>query len=177
MTADGLFSAIRKVLNSISGKFPELYPQLESILEQAISVALSDNGADNADEALTCVAELLYNQKQVSERMWGVYFHIVNLYLNDQGVIEAMLGQASVPLINYMVKAPEIFKNQDFGGQGTPLTLLLSYIAKTFNDGEELCDENLTMTGISLIMACLEHLGEGMGQIIHQINGFYLKGI
>jgi len=55
--------------------------------------------------------------------------------------------------------------------------LLLSYIAKTFNDGEELCDENLTMTGISLIMACLEHLGEGMGQIIHQINGFYLKGI
>ena len=88
-----------------------------------------------------------------------------------------MLGQASVPLINYMVKAPEIFKNQDFGGQGTPLTLLLSYIAKTFNDGEELCDENLTMTGISLIMACLEHLGEGMGQIIHQINGFYLKGI
>lgn len=33
LTADGLFSAIRKVLNSISGKFPELYPQLEVILE------------------------------------------------------------------------------------------------------------------------------------------------
>jgi hypothetical protein len=26
-------------------------------------------------------------------------------------------------------------------------------------------------------MACLEHLGEGMGQIIHQINGFYLTAM
>lgn len=62
MTADGLFSAIRRVLNSISGKFPELYPQLEAILEEAIRVALTDSGQDNADEALTCIAELLYNQ-------------------------------------------------------------------------------------------------------------------
>jgi len=29
LTADGLMSAIRRVLNSISGKFPNLYPQLE----------------------------------------------------------------------------------------------------------------------------------------------------
>ena len=110
MTADGLFSAIRKVLASISGKFPELYPQLEEILEQPLSIALSDSGQDNADEALTCIAELLYNQQQVSSRMWGVYFHIVDLYLNDRGVIDTLLSQASVPLINYMVKAPEIFK-------------------------------------------------------------------
>ena len=33
LTADGLMSAIRKVLMSISGKYPELYPQLEEILE------------------------------------------------------------------------------------------------------------------------------------------------
>ena len=29
LTADGLMTAIRRVLNSISGRFPELYPQLE----------------------------------------------------------------------------------------------------------------------------------------------------
>ena len=29
LTADGLMTAIRRVLNSISGKFPELYPHLE----------------------------------------------------------------------------------------------------------------------------------------------------
>ena len=33
LTADGLMTAIRRVLNSISGMFPELYPQLEQILE------------------------------------------------------------------------------------------------------------------------------------------------
>ena len=46
--------------------------------------------------------------------MWGVYFHIVDLYLNDKGVIDTLLSQASVPLINYMVKAPEVFKTQQF---------------------------------------------------------------
>jgi hypothetical protein len=29
LTADGLMTAIRRVLNSISGKFPDLYPHLE----------------------------------------------------------------------------------------------------------------------------------------------------
>ena len=110
-TADGLFCAIRRVLNSISGKFPELYPQLEAILEEAIGVALSDSGQDNADEALTCIAELLYNQQEVSPRMWSVFFHIVNLYINDLGTLDGLLSAASVPLINFMVKAPEIFKN------------------------------------------------------------------
>lgn len=40
LTADGLITAIRRVLNSISGKFPELYPQLEAILEQSLYVTL-----------------------------------------------------------------------------------------------------------------------------------------
>lgn len=44
---------------------------------------------------------------------------------------------------------------------------MLKYIAKTFSDGEEHANEEFTMCGVSLIMACLEHLGEGMGQIIH----------
>lgn len=33
LTADGLMTAIRRVLNSITGKFPLLYPRLEQILE------------------------------------------------------------------------------------------------------------------------------------------------
>jgi|TARA_B110001450_G_scaffold230954_1_gene232530 2-polyprenyl-6-methoxyphenol hydroxylase-like FAD-dependent oxidoreductase len=44
LTADGLMSAIRRVLNSISGKFPALYPQLEAILEQPILLSLSEAG-------------------------------------------------------------------------------------------------------------------------------------
>lgn len=66
LTADGLMTAIRRVLNSISGKFPDLYPQLEAILETAIYTSLSEAGSGNADEGLTCIAELIYNQTEVS---------------------------------------------------------------------------------------------------------------
>ena len=92
-------------------------------------------------------------------------------------MVEGLLSQASVPLINFMVKAPEIFKRQDFAGQGTPLQVMLNFIAKMFSDGAEQEDENHTMCGVSLIMACLEHLGEGMGELIDQINGFYLQAM
>ena len=44
LTADGLITAIRRVLNSISGKFPELYPQLEMILEESMYLCLSELG-------------------------------------------------------------------------------------------------------------------------------------
>ena len=62
LTADGLMRAIVRVLNSISGKFPELYPQLEHILEESIHVTLSEAGQCEIDFGLTCIAELIYNQ-------------------------------------------------------------------------------------------------------------------
>ena len=40
--------------------------------------------------------------------------------------------------------------------------MLLSFIEKIFRDGKELEDEIHSMTAVSLIMACLEHLGEGV---------------
>lgn len=48
--------------------------------------------------------------------MWGLYAHIVNSYIGNSGVLDDMIAQASVPLINFMVKAPNEFKNADFGG-------------------------------------------------------------
>ena len=81
LTAEGLMTAIRRVLNSISGRFPELYPQLEEILEQALYTSLSEAAEICADEGLTCIAELLYNQQGVSQRMWGFYGHIIQIYV------------------------------------------------------------------------------------------------
>ena len=54
---------------------------------------------------------------------------------------------------------------------------MLNFIAKLFNEGEGADDESITMCGVSLIMACLEHLGQGMGELIDQINGFYLRAM
>ena len=47
--------------------------------------------------------------------MWGFYQHIVNLYLQDKGVLDSEAAAAAVPLINYMVKAPEDFKTLNLG--------------------------------------------------------------
>jgi hypothetical protein len=125
-------TAIRRVLSSISGKFPQLYPVLEQILIPALQITLTEQGSTNADEGLTCIAELIYNQQKVSENMWGIYQHIINSYLRDEQVLEDIIGQASVPLINFMVKDPESFKHAKFQGQGTPLDMMFNFIQKIF---------------------------------------------
>lgn len=61
LTADGLITAIRRVLNSISGKFPQLYPQLEEILEKSLYVSLQEDSECQTEEGLNCIAELIYN--------------------------------------------------------------------------------------------------------------------
>jgi hypothetical protein len=162
LTADGLITAIRRVLNSISGKFPELYPQLEVILEQSLYICLSEAGETSTDEGLSCIAELIYNQNAVSPRMWQIYGHIINSYLGDKGVLDGLVSAASVPLINFMVKDPVTFKTANFNGQGTPLDMIFKFISKIFQDGRELEDEIHSMCAVTLIMALLEHLGEGL---------------
>jgi hypothetical protein len=127
-------TAIRRVLNSISGRFPELYPQLEVILEQALYTSLSEAAEICADEGLTCIAELLYNQQGVSQRMWGFYGHIIQIYVQDQGILDEHITQASVPLINFMVKDPNNFKSANFNGS-TPIDMLFNFCSHLFKNG------------------------------------------
>ena len=73
MTADGLMTAIRRVLESISGKYKELYPQLEEILEQPLQLTLTEAGASAVEDGIACISELLYNQDTISLKMWNFY--------------------------------------------------------------------------------------------------------
>ena len=66
-------TAIRRILQSISGKFPEMYPLLEEVLEQPILTTLNDFGTESTDEGLTCLVELMYNQQVASQRMWNFF--------------------------------------------------------------------------------------------------------
>ena len=61
LTADGLMTAIRRVLKSIDGKFKEVYTQLEEILEQSILGTLTEAGESSAEEGIACIAELIYH--------------------------------------------------------------------------------------------------------------------
>lgn len=63
LSAEGLMTAIRRILGSISGNktLTSSYPQLEVILEKPIQKALEDPRQSCIEEALTCLAELIYN--------------------------------------------------------------------------------------------------------------------
>jgi hypothetical protein len=86
-------SAITHVLKSISGLpyAKELYPQLEVILERPIEVTFTEAGCSSIQDGITCLAELLYNQDAISARMWKFFFTIVDLYVNDRGLIEEFI--------------------------------------------------------------------------------------
>ena len=110
--------------------------------------------------------------------MWNFYSLIIETFLN-KGILDEYVTQASVPLINYMVKAPDLFK-QGLPDGRKPLEMILAYIAKCFNDGKELEQDTIQMTGVSMIISLMEHLGKGspeVSQHIDTINTFYLQGL
>jgi hypothetical protein len=168
-------TAIRRVLGSISGKFPQIYPNLEKILEKSLYICLSQAGQSSADEGLTCISELVYNQNEISPTMWGFYYHIIDCYVNQKDIIEST-SQASVPLINYMAKAHQYF-DQSINGKPSPVETIFQFIAKTFNEGAEIGDEITSMCGITLIMALIEHISEKnvLSHHMDTINQFYLQ--
>ena len=118
LTADGLITAIRRILTSISGKYPQLYPQLEEILEQPIIATLTDPQGTSVEEGLSCLSELLYNQPIVSPRMWNIYVLICDSILQDKGILDDYIEVLSVPLINFMNRDPHTFKNTTFDNNG-----------------------------------------------------------
>ena len=48
--------------------------------------------------------------------------------------------------------------------------MMLQLIAKAFQEGNDLQDETHSMVAVNLIMALLEHLGQGINEHIHVIN-------
>jgi len=118
LTADGLITAIRRILKSISGMNLPLYPQLEEILEQPIIATLTDPQAMSVEEGLSCLSELLYNQQGVSGRMWNIYLLICDSLLTDKGILDEFIDILSVPLINFMNRDPHTFKTAQLDYQG-----------------------------------------------------------
>ncbi len=158
LTADGLMTAIKRVLNSISGEYKHLYPQLEEILEKPIEVTFTEAGVSSIEDGISCLGELLYNQEQISPRMWKFFFTIVDLYVNDRGLIEEFIFQASVPLINYMQKNPDQFRNAVFDGFGSCMDMMFNLIGKIFHNAREKECEIEAICAVTLIIQMLESL-------------------
>lgn len=62
------------------------------------------------EEGITCISEILYNQDEISMRMWNFYLIIVDLIVNNKGILDEYTHAASVPLINFISKNPEQFR-------------------------------------------------------------------
>jgi hypothetical protein len=174
LTAEGLMSAISRVLKSISGQYKELYPQLEELLEKPIEVTFTDAGCSSIEDGITCLSELLYNQEQVSPRMWKFFFTIVDLYVNDRGIIDEFMFQASVPLINYMQKNPEQFRNAVFEGLGSCMDMIFSLIGKIFENSRLKECELEAICAVTLLIQMLESI-QGIDSSLHNILEFFVR--
>ena len=84
-----------------------MYPKLEEVLELTIHSSLTDLLTMYTDEGLTCLAELIYNQKEMSPRIWNFFQMIVNSILVDEGIHDEFLQQVFAVFINLINKAPE----------------------------------------------------------------------
>ena len=132
-------TAIRRILQSISGKYPDLYPQLEAVLEQPILITLNDIATESTDEGLTCLSELIYNQPESSERMWNFFQLIVQSIMEGRGILEQFSEACFAVIINMMNRNPENFKSLSLpSGNGqtmTPLDMTLALGQKCFQLG------------------------------------------
>lgn len=171
LTAEGLMTAIRRILQSISGRYPDMYAQLEAVLERPIWTTLNDLFTESTDEGLTCLCELIYNQPAVSQSMWNFFQLIVQSIMEDRGILDSYLPCSFAFIINLMNKEPQNFKTISFPSQqagqppSTPLDMTLSLGQKSFEIAKEKGDEIWAMTVVTLFNSILENV-QGVSQII-----------
>lgn len=134
----------------------------------------TENGAMSVEEGLTCLSELLYNQNNISMRMWNFYVVIIDLIVNDKGVLEEFTHAASVPLINFMAKSPDQFRNASFDGHGSAMDMMFNLIGKIFEVSRIKEDEIEAMCAVTLIMSLLENVN-GIESSVHNIIQFLIK--
>jgi len=112
----------------------------------------------------------LYNQEQISPRMWKFFFIIADLYNNDRGIIDEFIHEACVPLINFMQKNPEQFLQAHFEGFGSALDVMFNLIGRIFQVSQAKKDELEAICAVGLIIKMLEAIQGIEGSLGNIIN-------
>ncbi len=126
------------------------------------------------EDGITCISEILYNQEHVSPRMWNFYMVIMDAILNNKGILDEYLAQVAVPLINYMNKSPDEFRNANFEGQGSCMDMMFSLIARIFEISKVKECEMEAMCSVTLLIAMLENVS-GIESSLHNILEYLVK--
>ena len=154
-----------------------MYPKLEEVLEQPIHATLTDDQANYFDEGLTCMAELIYNQDQVSQRIWNFFEMITLSLMRDPGTYSDYIESAFAVFINLINKAPEQFKTVSFNHQGQQMTALdmtCLLIQESLKVAKEKEDELDGISVVTLSFALLENI-QGIQSTIPGLMDIYLK--
>lgn len=118
LSADGIVTAIRHVLISIRSvpNKEQMYQQLEAILQECLTITITQPDNMSVEEGLTCISELLYNQPQISDLMWSYYPIMMDSFINNKGILDEYIPQTAVPVLNYISKNPQQFMQANFFG-------------------------------------------------------------
>ena len=106
--------------------------------------------------------------------MWNFFQLIIDLIVNDKGILEEFLSQISVPLSNYVVKTADQFGTISLNGQQTCLDMMLFLIQKILKNAKEKEDEFEAIIGVTLMFALLENL-KGMEPVMEGILNQFLQ--
>lgn len=107
-------------------------------------------------------------------RMWNFYLVIIDLIVNNKGVLDEFIHAASVPLINFMSKDPEQFRNAKFDGHGSCMDMMFNLIGRIFEISRIKEDEIEAMCAVTLIISLLENV-QGIESSLHNILEFLIK--
>jgi len=107
-------------------------------------------------------------------RMWNFYLVIIDVIVNNKGVLDDFMYAASVPLINFMAKNPEQFRNANFDGHGSCMDMMFGLIGKIFEISRMKEDEISAMCSVTLLIALLENV-PGIESSLHNILEFLIK--
>ena len=127
----------------------------------------------STSEGLTCISELLYNQDQVSMRMWKFYVHIIDLVVNNKAVLDENIASAAVPLMNYISKDPNQFLQANFDGHSA-LDMMFGLIGRVFEVANLKEDEIEAMCAVTLLIALLENVS-GIESSLHNIIEYLIR--
>ena len=106
-------------------------------------------------------------------RMWKFYVVIIDLVVNNKGILDEHIPAAAVPLMNFISKDPSQFLQANFDGNSA-LDMMFSFIGKIFEVSRIKEDEIEAMCAVTLLIALLENVS-GIESSLHNIIEFLIK--
>lgn len=128
LAAQGCVVTVRRIIDSVS-KNAELLARIEQLALPMLMYSLTPDGLDAIEDALDCIAMLLYHGAAVSPGMWKLFPQLLFLVCGndsdpDGGYGFEYISQIAVAVQNFVAKDPATFLTN--GGTGE------TFIARTF---------------------------------------------